>query len=132
MKVIIISGTAESDVPTIQKLADKYHYNSNLILMWPEVSDRPVHPAILDKKIQEKVERCIDEDRDVIICTYNDIVFNAARVAIHRKHASGVLYALGAAGSVSSSNIMSSGRLDNWFDGVFDTWDNQLDSILDV
>lgn len=130
MGITIISGTAYADISIIEKMFDKYNSKENLLLMWPEVSDRPVHPKLLDKKIQETTEKCIDEDKNLIICTFNDIVFNAVRVAIHKKHSSGVLHSVDDAGHVSSSNIDSSGRLDRWFDGVFDTWDNQLDTLI--
>lgn len=132
MSIIVISGTAEANVSTIEKIFDRYDSKDNVLIMWPELSDKPVHPSILGNRIQETAEKCIDEGKNFIVCTFDDAVFNAIRIAIHEKKASGELHSVDGAGNVNCALIDKCGRLNHWFDGVFDTWDNQLDTLLDL
>lgn len=136
MTIHIMSAGSKTNLSTVENKFKNLTSCANTnayINIWPEVCGRPKHPAKLHEEILSKVTEAIESSNDVYILTFNDTVFNAIRIAVARnKVEDAILHAVNPDGSINMTKMLSDGCLQSWFSGVFDTWDNQLDEILDL
>jgi len=95
-----------------------------LVLCFPEM--QILHPKTLYNNILKRVTDAIQAEKNVYILTYNDHVFNAVRIAIKKMGISGECHQYLNNGSVQIANIDSSGNMNIWIPGIWDTWDQSL------
>lgn len=136
MSIIVVSGSNEVSP---NKVKEKLHNllkkasttSTQVVLEFPEIRDNPKHPKDVSDEVVKLTRNCINYNKDLYVSTYDDIVFNAIRIAISKEsYTEGKLIGILNSGDEASAKILSTGGMSEWFEGIFDTGDNQIDEIL--
>lgn len=130
MKIYIFTSTNEiSQKELVKRVADIWkdrNLDARFYLEFPERVD--IHPTIMFDDMLNTMKSQIEKDESSAIVTWSADIFNAIRVAIaesENKNIQCKCYQLNASGFVASP-ILSSGKMEQWEKGCFDTWDNAL------
>lgn len=113
-----------------RKIKHMNAYDKGDVIYFPE--NMYHHPKSVMRYIQNEIEDAIYEERNITIVTYSDHVLNGVRIAVKRSKSLDVnanVYQFNKFGETDAT-IDKSGRLSEWAEDVFDTWDKVLLEIL--
>ena len=113
MKIKIITGQRYGDLTKIAK-------NYNNIVYYPEAKE--IHPYNLADNIVELCAKHYNENKDLIIVTYSEIVLDAVRLWGARTKHCDILECVNVLNNdeINIAKFNEFGEMDFWEDGVFD------------
>lgn len=113
MKIKVITGQQGIN---IEKVPTKFQGTS---LLFPETIN--YHSYNLCKDVMETVQEFYDENRDLAIVTYSEVVLDAVRLWVARNKFSGAeCVNILTDGNFINVPINENGEMETWVDGVFD------------
>lgn len=125
MKIKIITGQRNGDFSQIAK-------NYNNIVYYPE--SKEIHPYNLADNILELCEKHYNENKDLIIVTYSEIVLDAVRLWGARAKHCDILECVNVLnnGEIRIAKFNEFGEMDFWEAGVFDIKTIILKELLEI